>query len=456
MRRADFARRLRLFAVGAMLLCAPTLARAQTTRPLTLENCVDLALGRSPDLRAADFDIASARETVTATRAGLLPAVSGALSLQGISGQPVNNFSLLNEVDVENRGGLLTNQSRTGLLGYGSASVNYNLFKDGSIFGLNDAPAVEAAKAKRTELTWTKALKREQIILVVATAFFDAATRAERLRLDTRRVALCEQQLETIEEQVRLGLKLPADAAAARAQLLSSRQVLLLSRAQDTSARLHLAGLLDRKPEQTVVSSRWPTRPALPPAEKFLADAAAKHPSVGVQNAVIGQQFNAFRLARAQTFPQVTANSNFTQGENLTGSAERHLYTGGVTLSVPIFDFGALAASKRAAADKYQAEKIRLEKVRDDIRNSILDAYRALIVIQAQTAAFESDAALAEKNYQVAREQAQAGLIPPLATVAAELAFIDKQESLNDERRLELQQFALFQYATGGTWAWIQ
>lgn len=440
--------------VFAVAILAPVIALAQT-RPLRINDCVEIALGRSPDLQAAAFDIKAARETITATRTGLLPAVSGNLNLEGASGQPTNIFSLLNVTDVENNGAL-TNRSRSGLLGFGSVALNYNLYKDGSIFGLNDAPAVEVAKAQKTALTWTKDLKREQIIFVVATAFLDAATRAEKLRLDNRRVELCEQRLANIEKQVQLGLKLPTDLAAAKAQLTSSQQLVQLSKAQSTSARLHLAALIGIKPESLSVSTRLPASPVLPPTDKLLANAFVKHPSVGVQNAVVDQQLANVRIARAQTYPQVTLNSTYLYGDNLTGSTDRHLYTGVVAVTVPIFDFGALSANKRAAQDKYLAEKARLEKVTDDIRNSILDAYGALVVIQAQRAAYESEAIQAGTAFAVARSQSEAGLIPPLNAADAELLVIDKQEALNDERRTELQQFAMFQYATGGTWTWIQ
>ena len=440
--------------IFAVAVFAPLLAFAQT-RPLTLTDCVDIALGRSPDLRASDFDIKAARETITSVRAGLLPSLSGTLTLQGVSGQPVNNFSLLNTIDLENNG-LLTNQSRSGLLGYGSLSLNYNLYKDGSVLGLNDAPAVNIAKAQKTVLTWTKDLKREQIILIVATSFLEAATRAERLRLDTRRVELCEQRLENIQKQAQIGLKLPTDVELAKAQLVSSRQVLQLSKAQDASARLHLAALIGIKSDWLAVSTRLPRAPVLPPTDKLLADAFAKHPGVGVQNAVVDQQLNTYRIARAQTYPQVTLNSNYLYGTDLAGSTDRHLYTGNIVVSVPIFDFGALSANKHAAADRYLSEKIRLEKVTDDIRNAILDAYGSLIVIQALAASYESDQIQADTAFQVARSQSQAGLVPPLAATDAELLLIDKEEALNDERKLVLQQFAAVQYATGGTWTWIR
>ena len=136
----------RIGLVLAVAICAPLLAFGQA-HPLTINDCVDIALGRSPDLRAAEYDIKAASEIITSTRAGLLPSLSSALTLEGVSGQPTNVFSLLNVVDVENNG--VNSQSRTGLLGFGSVSLNYNLFKNGSIFGLNDAPGVEVVKAQK-------------------------------------------------------------------------------------------------------------------------------------------------------------------------------------------------------------------------------------------------------------------------------------------------------------------
>ncbi len=422
--------------------------------PLTLKNCVDIAVGRSPDLRAAEYDIKAAGEVITSARAGLLPSLNGNLTAEGVTGRPTNVFSLLNVVDVENNG--LLNQSRSGLLGFGSVTLNYNLYKDGSIFGLNDAPIVEYDKALKAGLVWTKGLQREQVILIVAGSFLDAATRAARLQLDTRRVELCEQRLSTIEQQVQGGLKLPTDLEFARAQLRSSQEMLRLTKAQDAAARLDLAALLGMNPERLAVSAKLPSAPALPATETLLANASISHPGVGVANAVVNEQFNALRFARAQMYPQVSLNSTYIYGTNLTAPTDRHLYSGSVVVGVPIFDFGMLRANKRAAEDRYQAEKIRLEKVTADIRRTILDTYGALVVIKATAASYEQAQAKADTALRVARSQAQAGLVPTLTAIDAELMLIDAQEALNDQHEKELLQFATLQNATGGTWGWIR
>lgn len=450
-RRARVVNRLCL--VIAVVICAPRSAWGQL-RPLTLDNCVDLALGRSPTLRAAEYDIRAADESVNFARLGLLPSVSGALTAEGVSGRPTNVFSLLNVNDVENNG--LSTQSRSGLLGFGAVSLNYNLFKNGSILGLNDAPVVKIARAQRSALVWTRGLQREQVIFIVTTAFVDVVARGERVRLDARRVQLCEQRVPNIQQQVQIGLKLPTDLEFAREQLRSSENLLRLARAQNTVARLHLAALLGRSPDALIVSPRLPAAPALPATDKLLSDAAAKHPGIGVQNALIDQQFNAYRSARVQSFPQLSLNSTYNYGANVANSNHRDLYTGALTVSVPIFDFGAQNANKRAAQNRYLAEKTRLEKVTDDIQRTILDAYAALVVMAETAAAYERDLAKLDTAARVARSQSRAGLVSPLAAIDAELLLIDAQEALDDQRVKELIQFATLQNAAGGTWQWVR
>ena len=153
MRCADLARML-----FAAALFAPVAAFGQTHR-LTLKDCVGIALGRSPDLRAADLEIRAAGETVTAARASLLPSLYGTATAQTISGQATNAFSLLNIVDVQDNG-VISKANTRGLVGFGSVTLNYDLFKNGSVFGLNDAPVIGVAKAQKSVLVWTRALDR--------------------------------------------------------------------------------------------------------------------------------------------------------------------------------------------------------------------------------------------------------------------------------------------------------
>ena len=267
---------------------------------------------------------------------------------------------------------------------------------------------------------------------------------------------MCQQRLPYIEQQVGIGLKLQTDIDFAKEQLFSGEEMLRLSKAQHVAAQLHLAGLIGVRPETLVVSTKLPAVPVLPATDKLVANALAKHPGVGVESAMIDQRFNTYRLARSQLYPQVTLGSSALYGADLTASSDQHLYSGSLVISVPIFDFGMLQANKRSAEDKYQAEKYRLQKVSDDIRRAILDAYGALVIIQETAALYERNAVRADTAFQVALSQSHQGLVPPLAAIDAELLMIDNQEALNDQREKELQQFATLQNAAGGTWAWIR
>ena len=121
MRGADRAR-----LVFAVAIFAPVLAFGQT-HPLTYQRLRGHRAGTQPGSAAPRITTSKPRaKSITATRAGLLPAVSGNLNLEGASGQPTNVFSLLNVIDVENNGAS-TNRSRSGLLGFGSVVAELQL-----------------------------------------------------------------------------------------------------------------------------------------------------------------------------------------------------------------------------------------------------------------------------------------------------------------------------------------
>jgi outer membrane protein len=499
----------RFFALAIVLL-APPLANA-TERPLGLRDCVDLALGRSPDLQIVEMELQGADESIWAARAGLLPLIAGRLTGETLWGEATSNFSLLHLADENglpaatptteilidrsiqrssqttitrtNRFGKSITVTRPGpttitnvtttttrtpktqppdtraefpMLGFGSVELSYPLFKDGSILGLNEAPAVGSAKAQKAALVWTKDLTREQVIFIVATSFLEAATRADCLRLDQRRVELTTQRLANMREQLRLGLKLATDVDFAAAQLRSSQQRLALSKQQDSAARMDLATLLGREARTLNVVSKLPPSPPLPAVDQLVAQAMAKHPGVGVQAAVVDQRNNDYRLARAQGLPQVALSTGYLHGVDLSAPQDQRLYTAMVTVDVPLFDFGATRARTRAAFDTYLAEKIRLTKVGEDIRRAIIDAYAALVILQASAADAERDAVQAETAFQLVDSQWRSGLVPPLGATDAELALLDKKEALNDLRQKELGQFATLQNAAGGVWSWLR
>src|SRR5450432_2704851 len=87
--------------LAALLFIAPLALGGQEqvevpSRPLTLNDCIALALNESPLLDASRLDVASATEEARAARGQALPQLTATGSAQLFSGSPTSKFAIVN------------------------------------------------------------------------------------------------------------------------------------------------------------------------------------------------------------------------------------------------------------------------------------------------------------------------------------------------------------------------
>ena len=192
------------------------------SRALSLNDCIALALNESPVLEASRLDVASAAEEARAARDQTLPEITGRASYQLFSGSPTSKFSI-----VDAGTGIGVGVDRVvdlGAVEIYSAHLSYPLFRDGSIFGLNTAPAEASKLARRRNLAWTSRLRREDVIARITDAFITTVSAENRAGYAQRRVKLLQQQVDITQEQQKQGLTLPIDLKLAQSQLVGQRR----------------------------------------------------------------------------------------------------------------------------------------------------------------------------------------------------------------------------------------
>src|SRR5579862_1190150 len=86
-----------LLALCALLLSAPLLH----ARPLSVSDCVDYALGRSPAVEAGKWDLLSATAAIRAQRAALLPSLTAAVLGETLYGEQTTAFALKSTVEPD-------------------------------------------------------------------------------------------------------------------------------------------------------------------------------------------------------------------------------------------------------------------------------------------------------------------------------------------------------------------
>ena len=452
------------YLAAALLFGLPCMSEATVAlegrphRPLTLHDCIAIALGESPALEASRFDVFSAAQEVRAAQGMLLPQVTGSAQYTLFTGSPTGKFSVLNIGTISPNGVAVTPNvvGPSGVETY-SAHLLYPLFRDGSILGLNNAPAVAEKKAKKQALAWTVNLAREDVIYRITDEFVTTVSARNRMGLAERRVKLLGQSVSITQEQQKQGLKLPIDVKVVQEEFSAAQTLLHLLRQQAVAGSLGLSKTLGLPSSSNLsLSNILPAPPDPPPSTEQLIGACLNHhPSLEKQRALIDQAKQDYRLERFRLYPSVYLDGSATYIDDFSGvSNSSSIFTGTIAISVPIFDFGAQLATTRSKLMKYKAEQARLFSTADDVNFEVLKIYEVIYIQTDDILNLKGDVGKAQRDVQVIEAQQQQGIGEPLIAIQKELQLIGKQDKLEGIEARRLTYYARLQKAAGGVWKW--
>jgi outer membrane protein TolC len=431
---------------------------APPDHPLTLRDCIAIALGESPALEGSRFDVLSAAQEVRAAQGMALPLVTGSAQYQLFQGSQVSKFGVLNLGNVTAGGTVVTANTVgwTGVELYG-LRLSYPLFNDGSILGLNNAPAIAEKKARKQALAWTVNLTREEIIARVIAEFVTTVSARNRMALAERRVKLLDQDLNITQEQQKQGLKLPIDVKVAKEQFREAQTLLKLLHEQATAGSLALSKTLGLSSSSNLsLSNILPDPPDPPPTTEQLIGACLNHhPSLERQRAVIDQAKQNYRLERFRLYPSVYLDGAVNYIDDFNPSNSESFFSAAIAVRVPIFDFGAQLATTRSKLMTYKAEQARLFSTADDVNFEVVQIYQAIYMLTHDILGVRGEVAEGERNVQVLQAQQQQGIAEPLTAIQKELTLIGKQDELQGLELRLLTNYARLQRAAGGAWKWI-
>ncbi len=421
--------------------------------PLTLQDCIAIALGESPKLEATRFDLLAAGEEIRAAQASLWPNLKGSATGEAFSGEQTGKFRIV--TTVPSGGGVNANRKvDLAGIGIGGLKLEYPVFKDGSIFGFNDAPAVEIKRAQRNALAWTAHLTREDVIYRVTQVFVDTVSAQNRVEPIDRRVELLQRAVDITRGEQEKGLVLPIDVKVVTEQLNDARSLSKIIHEQAVAGYLGLTRLLGLRSSSHIrLNSTLPEPPPPPDAAQLFRTMLALHPSLQVQLANIEKAKQDYRLETFRLYPSVTLHGSALYVTDFDHDA--HVLIGGITVDVPIFDFGAQLDTVRARRDTYNAEQARLGAVGDDLTSDLVAIYQQIYALSERILTLQGEIGKLDRDLRVAQSQQQQGITPPLTAIDAEVVLVGKQDELNIDESRRLLLYANLQKKMGGTWKWI-
>jgi outer membrane protein TolC len=435
--------------------------------PLTLDACIKGAIHQSPMLEADRYQVAAAGQEVSKQQGLIKPELNGQLTGNELNGEPVWPFSVLN-VRVPEENGIFPGQRfrrhvNWGLVATQGATVTYPLYQNGSIMGLNDAPAASAARAQLTEQEIALLLSQQKVVLDVTAAFSYALWYQREAEIGAAKVILSEKRLAVVQSQVALGMRLPQDVQVAKAQLAADQQALASARQDEREASMELATLIGHSTDETLELDRSEPRAVpLPALGDFLARVMPVHPALQVQRSKIEVAHQEYLLARSAMLPTASLQTSFTVAEDLdhaTGG-ELHkrpsLFLSVLQVQIPLLDFGQRRAATNESLDKFGSERARLRQLALELRTALTAAYRDLHGIEKDLAVRESDYLSADNQARLTRAQRKLGMVDELALIGAELTLLVAREPLEADRLTRRLKYAELQNLSGGSWTWLQ
>jgi outer membrane protein len=449
--------------------------------PLTLEQVLTIAEGRSESIAAAQAGVRRAEGDQVRARSGRYPQLSAAASydralaseFEGIfdasSGPPCDPFSLNPAAALDARvaeieraidcgaignaffGGGQDDEGDTAELPFGRVNTwRVNLAFSQAIYTggrLGAQERLAGASREGAELALTSA--RAQLLFDVTQAYYDAALSDRLVTIAEATIGQAEATYQQVQASFNAGTQPEFELLRARVARDNQRPALIRQRANRALALLRLKQLLELPSDHPLEISAALDAPVLeaPPAfaprlvaaekvlqaatvdEGDLTDTGLPLPDrVAVQ--AIGTQVRlreaALAAARAERLPTVSVNSNYGRVAYPSGAVPvwgsfRTNWTIGASVQVPILTGGRLRGDEMVARAELEQSRLQLEQTEELAALDTRSAWAELIAAHAAWQASSGTIQQANRAYEIADVRYRAGVSTQLELSDARL-----------------------------------
>ncbi|MEQ1662632.1 MAG: TolC family protein [Thiobacillus sp.] len=383
------------------------ISRAEPLHFPSLAALTDHALRTRPESRAAWLSAQAESARLDAASAANWPTLTG-------------QFNFTQSRALSSSGASVPTLNRYGP----SLSLAYVLFDFGA-----RASGVSAQRYQLMASLLNNNRVLQDVAAEVEAAFYGARAAQSQVTAQAAQEAALRTSLAAVEGRLRGGLAARADQLRARAALAEAT---LARQAAERDHEKALAGLKQTagiSQMQTLVLDWQSAPPAPPEAALLLADlldeAQRQRPDLRALQATAASARAEADRARAARWPSVGLSANTGRTFFLDDTrAPSTTHNVGVTLSVPLFDGGRLAADARAATREAERVQAEADVQQALIARAVAEAYYDVRHAQQQRegVALQFESADESARAAQARYSAGVGSLLELLTAQADLA----------------------------------
>jgi outer membrane protein len=429
-------------AAGLALAAMPSLAGGQDTltrrpssRTITLQDAIALALAQNSTILFARNAAALDSLNVRQARNAFLPNLSASTSTsQGFG---------------------------TGSQGENSLAVGAGLSSGITLFnGGQNTNTLRQARLNLQASGEELARSRQTVVFVVATDFLALITQQQQLGVQQENLAAQEQELQQLEQFVRAGTRPIGDQYQQQAAVAATRLALVNARRAAEVAELDLIRelLLDPRQDYTFVTPTTVGEGAAPrfDLDSLITVALSQRVDIRAQMLRVQAAERETRIAEGGRLPLVTGSAGYSAGFNSANDGgfatqlnQRRGGSIGVGVSVPIFDRGAVSIARQRAQIQLENEQILLRDQSQEVALEVRRAYLDYVAAGEQLAAADAQQRAAALALQAAQSRYRVGLATFVEVTLARASLVQAQSAVVSARSSLVFQQALMSYYTG-------
>ncbi len=326
----------------------------------------DIAVERDPTLREAEQTMFATREVKPQARALLLPnaSVTGSISYQNLNLKGPNVFG----------------QSTTNTETYNSQSlqavVNQTVFNRGSWIKLKQSDnTIAQAEAQ---------YRNAQIDLMVKTtqAYFKVLQAADAVTVEEALLRANERQLEQSKQRFDVGLVAITDVNESQSAYDRSRADLITAKNALGDAWEALRSIVG--PINTPLARLGEKLPLSPPEpadiNAWATTAVRNNYGIIAASEAANAAQKSIEIERSGFYPTVNLQAGYDSSYSaIQTTNDSQTAFVGLSVSVPIFQGGAVTSRTRQAGYQFRAAQDRLDQVRRQVDQQVKDAFRGIL-----------------------------------------------------------------------------
>jgi outer membrane protein len=420
-RTADWSCRLVLFAATA-LAGVPGIAFADT-----LENALVQSYQNNPQLNAQRAAARATDENVSIALAGYRPRVSATGSL---GEQYLDQLSkATNPATGASAYSRTTGLANVDTLGATATQTLFNGFQTSSRTRQAEAQVNAARETLRTT--------EQTVLLNAVTAYMNLLRDTAILELQRSNVNVLEATLRQTRDRFNVGEVTRTDVAQAESRLAAGRSQLLGAESNYVTSK---------STYRQVVGVEAGKLQAATPVDRFsprtlggaMARGRTEHPTITTAMYNLDAQAMQVKIAESVLYPTVTLNGTVTKTlGSPTSLATLQTLSGAVTgqVTVPIYQGGSEYATIRQAKETLGQRRIDVDTARDQVAQTVTQAWGQLEAAKAQIAATTAQVAATEIALNGVREEARVGQRTTLDVLNAQQDLVNARVSLVTAQR---------------------